>query len=226
MDALKTIHSNYFIFSSVSEQENKSFSKEAERENYNMFNIDLEGNYCSFHDNLTIKSQPSLNKFLKDNSFSNKTERVNYDRENGNNFEDNHREKTFFNNEIDKNEEELLNLQEFECNGNKIEDIEKDEYEIKKEEKNTMQKVNDTNIFRRKIKDIKPDLKNKINKTDFLDNNKYKDFDNFLDKIREEEEENNIGNIEEYINDIKKLCLHFEEWFEKKIGRNRANNEK
>jgi hypothetical protein len=146
MDALKTIHSNYFIFSSVSEQENKSFSKEAERENYNMFNIDLEGNYCSFHDNLTIISQPSLNKFLKDNSFSNKTERVNYDRENGNNFEDNHREKTFFNNEIDKNEEELLNLQEFECNGNKIEEIEKDEFEIKKEEKNTKQKVNDTNI--------------------------------------------------------------------------------
>ena len=80
------------------------------------------------------------------------------------------------------------------------------------------------NIFRRRIKDIKPELKNKINKTDFLDNKKFKDFDDFLKKIREEEEDNNIGDIEEYINDTKRLCLQFEEWFKQKIGRNRTNN--
>ena len=81
-------------------------------------------------------------------------------------------------------------------------------------------------IFRRKIKeekDINQELKNKIIGTDFLDTKKFKDFDGFLKKIREEEEEegNNIGDIEEYINDIKRLCIHFEDWFRLKIGRNR-----
>lgn len=78
-------------------------------------------------------------------------------------------------------------------------------------------------IFRRKIigKDIDPELKSKINGTGFLDNKKFKDFECFIGKIREEEKKNSNGDIEEYINDIKSLCLHFEEWFKKKIGRNR-----
>ena len=73
-------------------------------------------------------------------------------------------------------------------------------------------------IFRRKIKDIEPELKNKIDGTDILNNKKFKDFDCFIEKIREEEKNNN-GDIEEYINDIKHLCLYFEEWFGKKVGR-------
>ena len=391
MDALRTIHSNYFITYSISEQENKLYSNEGEKENFATPNIDLLGNNITFHDNLTIISQHSLNKFGKDSSIPSykeedykekdcsflleKRESDNNDIENDNNFEDNNGEMTFINNEIDKNEEEIFHLQEFECNGNKIENKEKDEFEIKKEEKNTKQKVNDRNInqlnkkeqlfliskrkrngkkkdiqrgrkrkeekdrgingshtrdsednkilkiksyfwkslysfirdsfienneflkleisinrnlkkkfnedlfkmklkdiysnfkisekyrkskkdinkklinkifkenkekdvikilnltyieafniFRRKIKDIKPELKNKINKTNFLDNKKFKDFDGFLEKIREEEEYNNNGDIEEYINDIKRLCLQFEEWFKQKIGRNRLNN--
>ena len=78
-------------------------------------------------------------------------------------------------------------------------------------------------IFRRKIKeekDISPELKNKIDGTDFLDTKKFKDFDCFIEKIREEEKNKN-DDIEEYINDIKSLCLNFEEWFRNKIGRNR-----
>ena len=78
-------------------------------------------------------------------------------------------------------------------------------------------------IFRRKIKeekDINQKLKNKIIGTDFLDTKKFKDFDCFIEKIRKEEKNKN-SDIEEYINDIKSLCLHFEEWFKKKIGRNR-----
>ena len=389
MDALRTIHSNYFITFSISEQENKLYSNEGEKENF--ATPDLLGNNITFHNNLTIISQHSLNKFGKDNSIPSykeedykekdcsflleKRESDNNDIENDNNFEDNNGEMTFINNEIDKNEEEIFHLQVFECNGNKIENKEKDEFEIKKEEKNTKQKVNDRNInqlnkkeqlfliskrkrngkkkdiqrgrkrkeekdrgingshtrdsednkilkiksyfwkslysfirdsfienneflkleisinrnlkkkfnedlfkmklkdiysnfkisekyrkskkdinkklinkifkenkekdvikilnltyieafniFRRKIKDIKPELKNKINKTNFLDNKKFKDFDGFLEKIREEEEYNNNGDIEEYINDIKRLCLQFEEWFKQKIGRNRLNN--
>ena len=81
------------------------------------------------------------------------------------------------------------------------------------------------NIFRRKIKDIKPELKRKIEGTNFLDNKKFKDFDCFIEKIREEEKNEN-GDIEEYINSIKQLCLEFEDWFGKKIGRNKTNNEK
>jgi len=79
-------------------------------------------------------------------------------------------------------------------------------------------------IFRRKIKDIKPELKNKINGTGFLDNKKFKDFDCLIAKIREEEKNNSNGDIEAYINDIKRLCLEFEEWFGKKIGRSRKDN--
>ena len=78
-------------------------------------------------------------------------------------------------------------------------------------------------IFRRKIKeekDINQELKNKIIGTDFLDTKKFKDFDYFIEKIRKEEKNKN-SDIEEYINDIKSLCLHFEEWFKKKIGRKR-----
>jgi len=74
------------------------------------------------------------------------------------------------------------------------------------------------NIFRRKIKDIEPELKSKIDGTDILDNKKFKDFDYFIKKLRKEEKNNN-GDIEEYINDIKHLCLYFEEWFGKKVGR-------
>ena len=80
------------------------------------------------------------------------------------------------------------------------------------------------NIFRRKIieKDIVSEFK--INGTGFLDNKKFKDFDCFIGKIREEEKKNSNGDIEEYINDIKRLCIHFEDWFEKKIGRTRKDN--
>ena len=84
-------------------------------------------------------------------------------------------------------------------------------------------------IFRRKIKeekDINQELKNKINGTDILDTTKFKDFNCFIEKIIEEEKKHSNGDIEEYINDIKRLCLQFEEWFKQKIGRNRPNNSK
>ena len=83
-------------------------------------------------------------------------------------------------------------------------------------------------IFRRKIKaekDIKPELKSKINGNDFL--KKFKDFDCFIKKIRHEEKGyNNNEDFEEYIKDIKRLCIEFEDWFEKKIGRTRKDNAK
>ena len=147
MDALKTFNSNNFISFSFSEQENKSNSKDFEMENYIMPNFD----YNPFHDNLTIISQSTLNKFSKDNCFLFDKEEENKEKDcSDNNFEYNHGE-IFFNKEIEKKEiekkeEELLQLHEFECNGKKIEDKEKDELEIKKEEKNTKQKTNEKNM--------------------------------------------------------------------------------
>ena len=87
-------------------------------------------------------------------------------------------------------------------------------------------------IFRRNIKeekDISRELKSKIKGTNFLDNKRFKDFDCFImEKIRRGEENNKSknGKIEVYINDLTRLCLHFEEWFGDKIARNKSNNGK
>ena len=77
-------------------------------------------------------------------------------------------------------------------------------------------------IFIRKIKNnkINPELKEKIKGTNILDNNKFKDIESMINKIKEDEKNKN-GNIYQYIKDIKSLCINFENWFGKKIGRNR-----
>ena len=81
-------------------------------------------------------------------------------------------------------------------------------------------------IFIRKIKNnkISPELRKKIQGTNILDNNKFKDIESMINKIKEEEKNTN-GAINEYIKDIKRLCINFESWFENKIGRNRNNND-
>ena len=79
-------------------------------------------------------------------------------------------------------------------------------------------------IFRRNIKEnqnISPYLQKKIEGTDILDNKKFEDILSLFEKIIKEEEKNKNGNIEQYINDIKHLCLNFEKWFENKVGRER-----
>ena len=78
-------------------------------------------------------------------------------------------------------------------------------------------------IFRRKIKKneyINPNLEKKIEGTNILDNNKFNDIENLIKKIYKDEKNKN-DNIEEYINDIINLCLNYEEWFSRKMGRNR-----
>ena len=79
-------------------------------------------------------------------------------------------------------------------------------------------------IFRRNIKEnqnISPYLQKKIEGTDILDNKKFEDILSLFEKIIKEEEKNKNGNIEQYINDVKHLCLNFEKWFENKVGRER-----
>ena len=78
-------------------------------------------------------------------------------------------------------------------------------------------------IFRRNIKEnnyISPCLQKKIEGTDILDNKKFEDVISLIDKIKKEEKNKN-GDIEQYINYVKNLCLNFENWFEKKVGRDR-----
>ena len=79
-------------------------------------------------------------------------------------------------------------------------------------------------IFIRRIKtnqNINPNLQKKIEGTDILDNEKFEDVISLIDKIEKEEEINKNGDINQYINKLKNLCLNFENWFEKKVGRDR-----
>ena len=82
------------------------------------------------------------------------------------------------------------------------------------------------NIFRRKLKKnskLNPELKKKIEGTQFLDNNKFNDVETFFNKIYKQELQKgeNIEDINEYIKNIKNLILNFEDWFAYKVGRNR-----
>jgi hypothetical protein len=81
-------------------------------------------------------------------------------------------------------------------------------------------------IFMRKItkdKIISPELEQKIEGTNILENNELRDIDALI-KIKEKESLKNGDNqesIEEYKQEIKDLCLDFQGWFDRKIGRKR-----
>ena len=70
-------------------------------------------------------------------------------------------------------------------------------------------------IFRRKInynKDINPELSKKVQGLDLLDDNKYHDFTYFIKGIKKTETNQCIENI-------KNLCLNYENWFRNKISK-------
>ena len=81
-------------------------------------------------------------------------------------------------------------------------------------------------IFMRKItkdKKISPELEQKIKGTNILENNELRDIDSLI-KIKEKESLKNGDNqesIEEYKQEIINLCLDFQGWFDRKIGRTR-----
>ena len=78
-------------------------------------------------------------------------------------------------------------------------------------------------IFRKKFEDIDLDLKIKINDIEILKGNDFKDILNFIEEIREKEINKNEEkqNIEIYLENIKNLCINYENWFSEKKGRNR-----
>ena len=76
-------------------------------------------------------------------------------------------------------------------------------------------------IFRRKLNnniEITKELQKKISGLDLLVNKNYKDFEYFINNMDEKNtmEKNEFNN---YIKNIKNLCLGYENWFAKKIGR-------
>jgi hypothetical protein len=81
-------------------------------------------------------------------------------------------------------------------------------------------------IFMRKItkdKKISPELEQKIEGINILENNELRDIDALI-KIKEKESLKNGDNqesIEEYKQEIINLCLDFQGWFDRKIGRKR-----
>ena len=76
-------------------------------------------------------------------------------------------------------------------------------------------------IFRRKLKDISPELKEKVKGTKILDTRYFKDAETFIkEQIKKrEKKDDKKEEIDKYIEDIKRLILEFESWFENKISR-------
>jgi len=83
-------------------------------------------------------------------------------------------------------------------------------------------------IFRKKILDISPELENKINGITLLQSDEFNDINKFFNEIREQEvkKEESLEDIDEYLNNVKSLCLTYEDWFNDKKGRNRNKKEK
>ena len=76
-------------------------------------------------------------------------------------------------------------------------------------------------IFRRKLnneQDITEELREKTSGLDLLENNEYGDFDSFINNMNEKKtmDEKELNN---YVESIKNLCLTYEEWFRKKVGK-------
>ena len=79
-------------------------------------------------------------------------------------------------------------------------------------------------IFRSKIKSIDYKLEIKKSQIPLLNTDEFCDIDKFFEKIvNEEENKNNESqeNIDNYLSEIKKLCINYENWFIDKKGRNR-----
>ena len=84
------------------------------------------------------------------------------------------------------------------------------------------------NVFRRNIKNISSELETKIKDISILNENEFKNINNFFEEIENQEKYKNESeeNIKNYLENIKKLCLYYEEWFLCKKGRNRSKKEK
>ena len=83
-------------------------------------------------------------------------------------------------------------------------------------------------IFRKKISSISPELENKIKDITLLQSNEFNDINKFFNEIREQEikKKEPLEDINEYLNNVKNLCLTYEDWFNEKQGRNREKKKK
>ena len=78
-------------------------------------------------------------------------------------------------------------------------------------------------IFRKKIAGISPELEDKIKDITLLQSDEFNDINKFFNEIREQEINKNelLEDTDEYLNNVKNLCLNYEDWFNDKKGRNR-----
>ena len=83
-------------------------------------------------------------------------------------------------------------------------------------------------IFRKKIAGISPELENKIKDITLLQSNEFNDINKFFNEIRAQEinKKEPLEDINEYLNNVKNLCLTYEDWFNEKQGRNREKKKK
>ena len=83
-------------------------------------------------------------------------------------------------------------------------------------------------IFRRKIVSISPELENKIKDITLLQSDEFNGINKFFSEIREQEikKQESLEDIDEYLNNVKNLCLIYEDWFNDKKGRNRIKKKK
>ena len=82
------------------------------------------------------------------------------------------------------------------------------------------------NVFIRNIKKISLELETKIKDISILHEDEFKNINNFFEEIKTQEKYKNESeeNINYYLENIKNLCLYYEEWFLSKRGRNRNKN--
>ena len=77
-------------------------------------------------------------------------------------------------------------------------------------------------IFIKDLKELNSELLTKVENYEIYKNLEFSNLDNFFNKIKEEEkDEQSEESIKDYINKIKENCKNFKAWFEDKKGRER-----
>ena len=83
-------------------------------------------------------------------------------------------------------------------------------------------------MFRSKIKSLSLELEIKKSEIPLLNTDEFNDISLFFTKLAQKEMRNNESqdNIDNYVNQVEKLCIDYENWFTKKKGRNRTKKKK
>ena len=83
-------------------------------------------------------------------------------------------------------------------------------------------------VFTRKIKNISPELEMKIEGISLLENDEFTNINKFFNEVEEQlkKDKEPEEDIKNYLENLEKLCLNYENWFLLKKGRNRNEYKK